>query len=130
MSKLMLLLALMALTCAPASASQPQANSNQDERIYETSDSGVTLPTVLTEIRPQYTREALDAHIEGTVTVSAVVRQDGTVGEVRVTRSLDKTYGLDEQAVIAARQYRFKAGTKDGKAVAVRVALQFNFTLK
>ena len=47
-----------------------------------------------------------------------------------VTQSLDKEYGLDTQAVEAARQWLFKPGTKDGKPVAVRVALEMTFTLK
>ena len=44
--------------------------------------------------------------------------------------SLDPTYGLDEQAVAAAKRWEFKPGTKDGKPVAVRVTLEMSFTLK
>jgi TonB family protein len=77
-----------------------------------------------------YTREAMDAHLEGTVVLTVVVQDDGKVGDVKVTKSLDPTYGLDKQAVEAAKQWEFKAGTKDGKAIAVRVDLQMNFTLK
>ena len=47
-----------------------------------------------------------------------------------VTESLDKEYGLDTQAVEAARQWLFKPGTKDGKPIAVRVTLEMVFTLK
>ena len=50
--------------------------------------------------------------------------------DVSVKRSLDPTYGLDQQAVKAARQWKFKPGTKDGKAVPVRVSLEMTFTLK
>lgn len=99
-------------------------------RVHETGDEGVSLPRVVTESRPTYTPEAMKAGIQGTMTVSAVVESDGTVGDVRVTRSLDQTYGLDEQGVKAARQWSFRPGTKDGKPVAVRVALEFRFTLK
>ena len=38
--------------------------------------------------------------------------------------------GLDQQAVKAAKQWRFRPGTKDGKAVAVSVTLEMRFTLK
>ena len=55
---------------------------------------------------------------------------DGSVGSVSVTRSLDATFGLDREAVSAAKQWRFKPGTKDGKPVAVRVAIELTFTLK
>jgi len=46
-----------------------------------------------------------------------------------VVRSLDPTFGLDAQAVIAARQWIFKPGTKDGQPVAVRVMIEMTFTL-
>ena len=47
-----------------------------------------------------------------------------------VTQSLDKKYGLDDQAVKAMKQWSFKPGTKDGKPVTVRVDVQMSFTLK
>jgi TonB family protein len=59
-----------------------------------------------------------------------VVLADGNVGDVTVARSLDTTYGLDQQAVNAAKQWTFKPGTKDGKPVAVRVNIELKFTLK
>ena len=59
-----------------------------------------------------------------------VVKADGAVGEVAVTKSLDTTYGLDQAAVDAARLWKFKPGTKGGKAVPVEVTLEMRFTLK
>ena len=53
---------------------------------------------------------------------------DGTVGTVAMVKSLDAE--LDKSAVDAARQYRFTPGTKDGKPVAVRVAVQLTFTMR
>ena len=53
---------------------------------------GVSLPRVLTEVRPQYTREAMDAKIQGTVLLTAVVLSSGDVGDVDVIRSLDDKY--------------------------------------
>ena len=90
--------------------------------------NGVSLPTVVTQVRPEDTSQAKDARIEGIVGLSTVVLASGAVGEVTVTRSLDS--GLDEQAVAAMKQWAFKPGMKDGKAVAVRVDIQMNFTLK
>ena len=54
---------------------------------------------------------------------------DGSVGEVTVVRSLDATFGLDAQAVLAAKQWVFSPGMKDGLAVAVRVTIEMTFTL-
>ena len=99
------------------------------ETIY-TPGNGVTLPKLVKEVHPEYTQEAKDAHIEGTVGLSTVVLADGSVGDVKVTRSLDTTYGLDDQAVKAMKQWTFEPGTKDGKAVAVRVSVNLTFTLK
>ena len=92
--------------------------------------NGVSLPTVVSEVKPDYTPEAKAAHIQGTVRLGAVVLADGTVGNVTVTRSLDTTFGLDQEAVKAAKKWKFKPGTKDGKPVAVRVQIELTFTLK
>ena len=62
--------------------------------------------------------------------LEAVVLPGGTVGEVRVIRSLDKKYGLDDEAVKAAKQWQFEPGRKDGKPVAVLVTIELTFTMK
>jgi TonB family protein len=95
-----------------------------------TPGDGVTLPTPTRSVKPGYTAAAMDARIEGKVGLSVVVLDDGKVGEVRVTQSLDMEYGLDTQAAEAAKQWLFKPGTKDGKPVAVRVTIEMTFTLK
>ena len=56
--------------------------------------------------------------------------ENGTVGDVTVTRSLDTVHGLDEQAVKAMEQWTFDPGRKDGKAVPVLVTVEMTFTLK
>jgi periplasmic protein TonB len=91
---------------------------------------GVTLPTVVKEVRPEYTPEAQRARIEGRVLLTAVVRTNGTVDNVAVERSLDPTFGLDQQAIKAMKEWEFKPGTKDGKPVAVRIHVEMTFTLK
>jgi TonB family protein len=99
------------------------------QEIFTTKD-GVTLPVPVRSVKPGYTAAAMDAHIEGTVGLDIVVLADGKVSDVMVTQSLDREYGLDTQAIEAAKQWLFKPGTKDGKPVAVRVALEMTFTLK
>jgi len=101
----------------------------QQETIYTPGD-GVSLPTVTKQVGPQYTSEAMANRIEGKVGLSAVVLANGKVGDVKVIRSLDSVYGLDEAAVKAMKQWEFKPGTKDGKPVAVRVEIDMAFTLK
>jgi periplasmic protein TonB len=92
--------------------------------------NGVSLPTVVKEVKPDYTPEAKAARIQGNVLLETVVLVDGSVGDVTVSRSLDSTFGLDQQAVRAMKQWTFKPGMKDGKPVAVRVHVEMTFTLK
>jgi TonB family protein len=92
--------------------------------------NGVTLPRVLHEERPQYTSDAMRAKVQGTVLLECVVRPDGSVGDVQVVRSLDPTFGLDQQAVAAARKWRFAPGTRMGEPVAVLITIELTFTLR
>ena len=101
----------------------------QNPPVY-TPGNGVSLPVLVTEVKPSYTQEAKDARIQGTVLLECVVESDGRVGEVKVSRSLDAVLGLDQEAIGAAKQWRFKPGEKDGKPVAVRVHIEMAFTLK
>jgi TonB family protein len=95
---------------------------------YKLGAPGLTMPTVISEARPAYTATALRAKIEGTVVLAVVVEKDGTVGDVKVLKTLDP--GLDEEAIRAAKLWRFAPGTKDGKPVPVEVTLELTFTLR
>jgi TonB family protein len=92
--------------------------------------NGVTLPRVLHEERPQYTSDAMRAKVQGTVLLQCVVRPDGSVGDVQVVRSLDSTFGLDQQAMNAARKWRFSPGMRLGEAVPVLITIELTFTLR
>jgi TonB family protein len=84
---------------------------------------------VLGTVDPRYTSEAMRQKIQGEVHVEAVVRPDGTVDEARVVKSLDSTYGLDANALTAARQWLFAPGRLRGEAVPVRAILILTFRL-
>ena len=101
----------------------------QPENVY-TPGNGVSLPSVVKQVRAEYTQEARDRRIVGTVLLDAVVRSDGSVGDVSVARSLDTEYGLDREAVKAMKQWQFRPGMKDGKPVAVKIAVEMTFTLR
>jgi len=93
-----------------------------------TPGNGVTWPEVVREAKPKYPKAGLDAKVEGSVEIEIVVREDGTVGEVRVTKSLDRDrYGFDQAAIEAAKQWLFKPGMKDGVPVPTRVGLVLEF---
>ena len=92
--------------------------------------NGVETPQLLREVKPRYTAEAMRAKVQGTVMVEAVVLPDGTVGDVKVVRSIDRNFGLDEEAVKAAKQWRFRPGTRFGEPVAVLVTIELSFALR
>jgi protein TonB len=92
--------------------------------------NGVQLPRVLFEKKPAYTAEAMRAKIQGVVLLECVVLPDGSVGRVEVVRSLDANFGLDTEAVKAAKQWRFAPGTRLGEPVPVIVTIELTFTLR
>jgi TonB family protein len=92
--------------------------------------SGVTVPVPLKEVKPLYTADAMRAKVQGTVWLECIVMPDGTVGDVRVTKSLDSVFGLDQEAIKAARQWRFRPGTRQGEPVPVIVTIELTFTLR
>jgi protein TonB len=87
-------------------------------------------PSVIREVRPQYTAEAMRARIQGTVLVRAVVQPDGTVRDVQVLRSLDPTFGLDQTAVRAAAQWLFRPAMMAGQPVPLAVTIELVFNLR
>lgn len=92
--------------------------------------NGVTTPRVLREVRPNYTSDAMRAKVQGVVVLECVVRTDGSVGDVQVTRSLDSTFGLDQEAIKAAKAWRFAPGTRMGEPVPVLISIELTFTLR
>jgi len=94
--------------------------------------NGVTSPVLVKEVKPNYTSDAMRAKLQGVVEMEAVVMPDGSVdpNRIKITRSLDSTFGLDQQAIIAVRQWRFRPGTYKGQPVPVLVNVELTFTLR
>ena len=92
--------------------------------------NGVTSPVLVREVKPNYTADAMRAKIQGVVWLEAVVMQDGSVGQVRVTRSLDPTFGLDQEAERTVKKWVFRPGTRQGQAVPVLIEIEMSFTLR
>ncbi|MFL6281522.1 MAG: energy transducer TonB [Vicinamibacterales bacterium] len=119
-----LILATMFVQQLPAN----QANTPSPST-YLPGQGGVTAPMLLHETKPKYTAEAMRARIQGVIVLECVVMPDGLVGNVRVVRSLDSVYGLDDQAVKALKEWRFQPGMKDGLAVPVLVTIEMSYAL-
>jgi TonB family protein len=112
---------LLAAAVFPVSAQTPPAAP-----VYMPGP-GFTNPVLLKEVKPNYTPEAMRSRLQGTVLLRVIVRENGTVDDIRVTRSLDP--GLDAEAVRAAERWLFRPGEKDGEPVAMYVTLELAFRL-
>ena len=88
---------------------------------------GVTAPSVIYKKEPEYSDEARKAKYQGTVTLYVEILPDGKAHNIRVVHSLG--LGLDDKAIAAVSQWKFKAGTKDGKPVPVAARVEVNFRL-
>jgi TonB family protein len=89
--------------------------------------NGVSPPAVTSRVDPEYTEEARAAKVSGTVRLAVVVDKEGMARNIRVVSSLGS--GLDEKAIEAVSQWRFRPGQKDGQPVNVRATIEVNFRL-
>ena len=88
---------------------------------------GVSAPSVLFRVDPEYSEEARKAKYSGTVVLSIVVDTEGHARDVHVVKSLGM--GLDEKAMEAVAKWKFKPGLRGGVAVNVRASIEVNFRL-
>lgn len=88
---------------------------------------GVTAPTLIYKVEPEYSEEARKAKYQGTVVLYVVVDEKGMPRDLKVIRALG--LGLDEKAVEAVQQWRFRPGYLNGKPVPVAATIEVNFRL-
>jgi protein TonB len=91
--------------------------------------NGVTAPTLRSQVRPFYTPQAMQRKIQGTVVLEMIVGSDGVPYNIRVQRSLDAG-GLDEEAIRAAKQWRFNPGRLGDTPVDVLAILVIDFHIR
>ena len=92
---------------------------------------GVSPPVPINVKKPAYTKEGMLRRLQGEVTLSAVVRADGTVDDIKVIQPLDNNnFGLDQQAITALEESTFRPGTRNGEAVDVRITVQMAFNMR
>jgi TonB family protein len=85
-------------------------------------------PGLVKEVRPNYTRSAMERKIQGVVGMDVIVLDDGRVGPVWITKPLDPD--LEQMAVVAVTQWRFQPGKRRGNPVAMYAAVELTFTLR
>ena len=130
----LLLVGLASITTYAQSAGQAQQKAAQKDEFLkgaflpDTPD--LVQPIVVSQRIPVYASDAMRAKIQGVVQLEAVVDENGTVRDVRVTRSLDKLYGLDQEAMKAARLWLFRpARDRDNRPVPIIITLELEFRL-
>jgi protein TonB len=88
---------------------------------------GVAAPEVIHSVEPEFTQDARQANFQGSVSIKLIVDSQGNPQDIRVTRHLGM--GLDEKAVEAVRQYKFKPAMYQGHPVSVQIVLDVDFHL-
>ena len=75
------------------------------------------MPIEIHKGTPQYTTDAMRARVQGSIVVECVVQTNGACTNIRVTRSFDPAFGLDQEAIKAAAQWQFRPGTSAAEGV-------------
>jgi TonB family protein len=100
---------------------------NTPKKKAAASDSPTTMVDILDKPRPQYTAEGRSLKLEGDVVIDMVFQADGTIQVNRVISGLG--HGLDEAAVRAAQQIKFKPAKRDGQPVDFPARVRIEFRL-
>lgn len=90
----------------------------------------VKAPIKVKALPPVYPELARKARIQGIVIVEAVIDREGNVVKAKVLRSPGAHFGFDQAAINAVKQWKFKPGTQNGKAVDVIFTLTVIFKLE
>lgn len=119
-------LMVIAASAIPATADHAD-NRGAQNQVYKIGGD-VSAPKVIYKVEPEYTEEARNAKINGTVLLFVVVDASGNPGNIQVIRGLDP--GLDKNAIAAISQWRFDPARKNDRPVAVQANIEVNFRLK
>jgi len=88
----------------------------------------VSAPVVIHSVEAEFSDEARRAKYQGVCLISLIVDSQGNPQNIRIARALGM--GLDEKAIEAIRQYKFKPAMKDGKTpVPVMITIEVDFRL-
>jgi len=104
----------------------PGSGGNTGGGVYHVG-GGVAAPKLIYQVDPEFSEEARKAKFSGNVEVHLIVDESGLPTHVTVARPIGM--GLDEKAVEAVRQYKFKPAMKDGKPVKVDIYVDVNFQI-
>jgi TonB family protein len=103
------------------------ADTENGPRALFTAKEVQTKARILSRPEPQYTEEARQHEVYGTVVLRAILTPDGRVRAIFPIHTLPR--GLTANAIRAARQIRFDPATIDGKPVSMFIQIEYNFNL-
>jgi TonB family protein len=89
------------------------------------STEDLSAPSATRKVDPAYPQELMRQNVGGTVILYAVIHTDGTVGSVRVLRSVDQR--IDQFASEAVAKWKFQPATKNGAPVDVEATFSIPF---
>jgi vitamin B12 transporter len=121
------------LAASPAAWAEQTAEADPSARPLESppSDSAAAselrLPELVAPLEPGYTDEALAARVQGFVVVKLHLDEQGRVEDVELLQGLGS--GLDERALAAAWQLRFRPARRGGVAIPALIRHAFEFRL-
>lgn len=106
-------------------------NGNTTEENFPkvvTPNAGLITPLkILSKPRAQYTDAARQNNVQGTIVLRITFLANGSIGSISVVKGLG--YGLNENAIAAAKQIRFEPAKKNGVPYAVTKSVNFNFVI-
>jgi TonB family protein len=88
-------------------------------------EEDISAPEPLSKVDPAYPISMMQDRVQGTVTLYAIIRSNGTVGDVRVLDGFDAR--LDENARLALERWKFRPGTRNGAPVDVEAVVRVPF---
>ncbi len=104
-----------------------EKEKNKDSDTEDKPDANTTPIKILTKPRASYTDKARQAGVSGIIRLLVAFTESGKVEHVLVLTSLG--YGLDEEAIKAARGIKYEPQTRDGKPVTTVKPVEYSFTI-
>jgi TonB family protein len=106
---------------------EPEQPTRRSPR--EAGFGGVSLPELIPEskVEPLYPPEALEKGLDGSVTLSLIILEDGGVGEVILLAAEPEGLGFEEAAMLAVRRWRYEPSIYEGRPVEVRYTIYLSF---
>jgi protein TonB len=116
----------------PVELGEPEPPPSRASLFFRPGLDGVSFPMLLkgSQVLPEYPALARKAGVSGKVLLEAVVRADGSVGDVKVLQSPGANLGFEDVTMEAVRQWRYRPGMQNGRPVAVFFTIVVEFVLE